>query len=293
MGGDFLHEFDNTYEVHSKLINSFIQETKKCIQDIKITKIQDEEKQNYVEELEKLEREKREKVQISESIYDNICERFEKLEIKCTADILNLPYLAILNEKKYFQKIESNFNEILDRVVRLSEMNPNKFDETKWFLSAIHARKEKLKTSIDLYKISLENEIQVRDLSEEKIKNASILGIKLPKFKGYDSQMDFYTFKTEFEILVAPRIQAKLLPEYLKNNYLEGQALEIVREIDNIEEIWLHMKCSFGNVVSLLSNKLKEIENDVPLWQTKGDEKLIKAITKIKKLYDGMKQPCS
>ena len=94
--------------------------------------------------------------------------------------------------------------------------------------------------------------------------------------------MDFYTFKTEFEKLVAPRIQAKLLPEYLKNNYLEGQALEIVREIDNIEEIWLRMKFSFGNVVSLLSNKLKEIENDVPLWQTKGDEKLIKAITKIK-----------
>ena len=234
------------------MINSFIQETKKCIQDKKITKIQDEEKQNYVEELEKLEREKREKVQISESIYDNICERFEKLEIKCTADILNLPDLAILNEKKYFQKIESDFNEILDRVVRLSEMNPNKFDETKWFLSAMDARKEKLKTSIDLYKISLENEIQVRDLSEEKIKNASILGIKLPKFEGYDSHMDFYTSKTEFEKLVAPRIQAKLLPEYLKNNYLEGQALEIVREIDNIEEIWLRMKFSFGNIIIIV-----------------------------------------
>ena len=42
------------------------------------------------------------------------------------------------------------------------------------------------------------------------------------------------------------------------------------------------MKFSFGNVVTLLSNKLREIENDVALWQVKGDEKLIKAITKIK-----------
>ena len=42
------------------------------------------------------------------------------------------------------------------------------------------------------------------------------------------------------------------------------------------------MKFSFGNVVTLLSNKLGEIENDVPLWQIKGCEKLIKAITKIK-----------
>ena len=39
LGGDFLQEFDNTYEVHSKIINSFIHETKKCIQDIQITKI--------------------------------------------------------------------------------------------------------------------------------------------------------------------------------------------------------------------------------------------------------------
>ena len=102
-------------------------------------------------------------------------------------------------------------------------MNPNEFDEKKTFLSAIEARKEKLKTCIDLYKISLDNEIRVCDLSEEKIKNATILRIKLPKFKSYDSLMGFYTFKTEFEKLVAPRIQAKLLPEYLKNNYLEGQ----------------------------------------------------------------------
>ena len=62
MGGDFLQEFDNTYEVHSKIINSFIHETKKCIQDIKITKIKDEEKQNYEKELGKLERKKREKL---------------------------------------------------------------------------------------------------------------------------------------------------------------------------------------------------------------------------------------
>ena len=106
-------------------------------------------------------------------------------------------------------------------------MNPNEFDETKKFLSAIDERKETLKTCIDLYKISLVNEILVRDLSE-KIKNASILGIKLPKLKGYDSQMDFYTFKTEFEKLVAPRIQAKYfffyaLTKFTPEKNLKGQ----------------------------------------------------------------------
>ena len=116
-------------------------------------------------------------------------------------------------------------------MVKLSELNPQEFEETNDFLPLISKRKEKLKTLIDLYKMSLEKEISDRDLSEDKIKNPSILGIKLPKFKGYDSVMDFYTFIVEFEKLVAPWVQAKLLPEYLKDNYLEGKAFEIAKEL--------------------------------------------------------------
>ena len=139
--------------------------------------------------------------------------------------------------------------------------------------------------------MSLEKEISDRDLSEDKINNPSILGIKLPKFKGFDSVMEFYTFKVEFEKLVAPWVQAKLvapwvqaklLPEYLQNNYLEGQAFEKVKDIDDIDKIWGRLKLSFGNVVTLLSTKLKEIVSGVPLWQIKSDEKLVQAITKIK-----------
>ena len=37
-----------------------------------------------------------------------------------------------------------------------------------------------------LLKVALEKELTIRDLSEEKMKNASILGIQLPKFKGYN-----------------------------------------------------------------------------------------------------------
>ena len=117
--------------------------------------------------------------------------------------------------------------------------------------------------------MSAETEISDPDLSEDKIKIPSILGIKLLRFKGYDSVMDFYAFKVEFKKLVAPWVQAKLLPEYLKNNYLEGQAFEIVKEIDDIDKIWGRLKLSFVNVVTLLSTKLKEIESGVPLWQIK------------------------
>ena len=97
-------------------------------------------------------------------------------------------------------------------MVNLSEINPQEFEETKDFLPLISKRKEKLKTLIDLFKMSLEKEISDRDLSEDKIKNPSILRIKLPKITGYDLVMDFHAFKVEFEMLVAPWVQAKYKP---------------------------------------------------------------------------------
>ena len=46
------------------------------------------------------------------------------------------------------------------------------------------------------------------------IKNASLLGINLQKFTGYDCGIDFYTFKAEFEKLVLPGVNAKLYCEF-------------------------------------------------------------------------------
>ena len=87
----------------------------------------------------------------------------------------------------------------MDRVTKLSESNPSEFAEAKDLMITIRNRKTNLKASMNLFKINLGKEVTDRDLSEEKIKNASILGLKLPKFKGYNSVMNYYTFKTEFE----------------------------------------------------------------------------------------------
>ena len=38
-----------------------------------------------------------------------------------------------------------------------------------------------------------------------------------------------------------------------------GQSFEIVKGIDQIEEIWERLKTSFGNVVILLNDKLSEV----------------------------------
>ena len=150
-------------------------------------------------------------------------------------------------------------------------------------LGKLGDKKLDLKTKLDKIKVLVKNEVLQRDLSEEKIKNASLLGIELSKFKGYQSPLDYYSFKSEFEKFVVPRVQAKLLPDLLKNNYLEGQALQIVREINDTDLIWKRLKSSFGNVTSMLNEKFEDLENDEPLVKLDDeDEKLVQSLTKIK-----------
>ncbi len=119
---------------------------------------------------------------------------------------------------------------------------------------------------------------------QEKLKNASQLGIKLESFKGYESRIDYYTFKSEFEKLISPHVHAPLLPDHLKKNYLGGQALELVKEINELNLIWERLKQSYGNVEHLLSKKLGEFDRGIPLGKVKGDDKIAQAITKIKNI---------
>ena len=92
-------------------------------------------------------------------MYDNICERFSKLEITGQTDVSKLTDQEIISKKSHFTKNEYDYNEILDRVVKLSEMNPGEFDETNEFLPAINVRKQKLKVLLSSYNFKLESEI--------------------------------------------------------------------------------------------------------------------------------------
>ena len=213
---------------------------------------------------------------------NNISERVSNLEHKCNVEVGGLTDCQVLERKKEEFTLNSEFNDILDRVTNLVQVNPSEFEETSGLIHTTQKKKSNLKNLMHLYLANLDKEIIAHDLSEEKLKNASILKLELPKFEGYNSSIDYYTFKAEFEKLISPRVQSKLLPDYLKNNYLEGQALQIVKEINHIDKIWDRLKSSFGNVAFLLNNKLEEIEKGIPLWKIKSDEKVVQSLTKIK-----------
>ena len=134
-GTKFRGEFGDVFEDQTHNINLFTQETRKKIQKIKFSEIEEEKRHKISEEFKKSERKKREKVVLCTNIYDNICDRLSNLELKCANDVEALTDPDLLNEKRELKTLDSEFNHILDRVTKLSEHNPNEYVETLDFLT--------------------------------------------------------------------------------------------------------------------------------------------------------------
>ena len=71
----------------------------------------------------------------------------------------------------------------------------------------------------------LKNEISEREIEEHQLFKEKILNIRFAKFNGLNTPRDYYTFKDEFEKLHLRTTSKTILPELLRNNYLEDLAL--------------------------------------------------------------------
>lgn len=118
----------------------------------------------------------------------------------------------------------------------------------------------------------LESLLKTRDTYRQEQFATSNLNINLEKFSGYDSSVDFYTFKTNFNKLHQRQTPIDVLPDLLKNNFLKGPALTMVRSLTNIDDIWKQLQFAFGDVKLLLTKKLKHVITTEPLYKTKGAE---------------------
>ena len=114
---------------------------------------------------------------------------------------------------------------------------------------------------------------------EKKFKEAS-LNIKLGKFSGYNSNKDLYTFKDEFEKLYLRQTPSRMLPDLLKNNFLDGPALTLVKHVDEMDEIWKRLKKTYGDPKVLLSNKLDEL-GKMDMTKSKDSEKTMDSLHKM------------
>ena len=109
------------------------------------------------------------------------------------------------------------------------------------------------------YVDKLHESIKVNEVKKQETFQSSKLNIKLQKFKGYDSTNDIYTFQSNFEKIHLKSTPKTLLPDVLKNNYLEGAALTLVKENNDIDDIWSRLKASYGDPKLLLSKKFSQL----------------------------------
>ena len=283
-GPDFSDEFGKKFEELCNSLNHIVITRRDTIRNIKVS-AQNREEQRLKEEASvKTQEEEDKNVLFCETIHTNICDRFSSLEAKIKVQMSDLTDAQVLEKRGEIKHFEKEFNEILDKILKLSQLNPSRYEETKDLLMGVNRRKHNLKSALESLQDRVNREILDRDISEEKIKNSATLGIKLPKFEGYNSPLDFFTFKSKFNTLVAPRIKSCLLPDHLKCNYLAGQALQLVKEMDNVDEIWGRLEECFGDVATLLNMKLEKVSSCTPLIRVKGEQKINESLITITNL---------
>ena len=66
-----------------------------------------------------------------------------------------------------------------------------------------------------------------------------------------------------------------MMSDVLKNKHLEGAALSFVQIVDDIDETWQRLKCTYGDPKLLLKKKISEINKLRQLWKLKDTEKVV------------------
>ena len=108
----------------------------------------------------------------------------------------------------------------------------------------------------DVYHEAINRESTVREISKQELFNESKLRINRPKFSEYDLKLDIYSFQSEFTKIYDRTTPKRMMPDILKNNLLEGSALSLVLQVQEIDKIWARLKAAYGNPKLLLKKKI-------------------------------------
>ena len=207
-----------------------------------------------------------------------------EIELRCT-QLLNkfktkpttLGDHQLLEVSKKLGDLDTEFGDILSKITSFAKYASSV--EIKDIFKSLETRRQIVSDMKTAYIDEVHAEVLLRDVSDEKLKCASTLKFELPKFQGYESEMDIYTFKSKFVKLVQPNVQKTFWADTLKLNYLRDPVLSLLQKIEDIEKIWIKLLDSYGNVRLLLKNKLSGLENFGGLYKVRGDAKVISVIS--------------
>ena len=275
---DFKSEF-------SSAISESTMEVRQDIKNAKLLRVDVAKRTARDVDLETFQRDQPMYVTRAENLDAEISFRFKSLSKKFVSELSSLSDHQILEIHKD-KMLDSEFNDVLEKVTELGSLVSLGGRPVETLLNKVCRTRDRIAAKKDVFYDELNKIIVDRDISVEKMKNASELKIALPKFSGYDGQIDFFTFKSEFIRVVESTQQKKFWVDHLKRNYLTGQALTLVESETEYEKIWEKLKESYGSPRLMLQNKLSALDKVGGLYTIKDSEKL--GIT-IAKLCNSMK----
>ena len=213
----------------------------------------------------------------AEHLNSEILLRYNALQIKYDIKVNDLTDYQIL-EIYQNKNVDVEFKGILEKVSAIAVLVPCGGEYVQNMLTNAKEKRDKLALKRKNFLKNLQETVIERDIFPDKMKNSQGLKTELPKFSGYDSKMDIFTIKSEFQKLVEPTVQKMYWVDYLKRIYLSGQALLLNEKETDYAKIWARLMESFGNSRLLLQNKLGTLDKNGGLWKVKGNERIGNAI---------------
>ena len=144
-----------------------------------------------------------------------------------TTDVKKLTDDEVVDRRSSLSKQIEKFTNMTKLTHELLE-STNPFTKTKVddILSSYHNLR-KLK---DIYASSIDKEAKYREITKLEIFRESKLKINLPKFNGYESKLDIYTFQSEFLKTHQRTTPKRMMADALKNNLIEGTSTITCKE---------------------------------------------------------------
>ena len=187
----------------------------------------------------------------------------------------------LLQMKNKIKENNNKMDRLSSRIKNLLSLKQAWDLEQEEAIRNIYAVYQRLITRKNEYCTFIKEECSRKELSKEESFKTSNLKIKLQKLRGYEFSADIYTFRSEFEKVNSRSTPRRILPDVLKNNFLEDPALSLVKSLDNINEIWKRSVTRYGDPKMMLHKKMSTLTNFAPLWKTSNSEKTLDALIKI------------
>ena len=225
----------------------------------------------------------------SESLVFEIQNCYESFKSKCEVDFAGLNDFEILDVKKHEDSYHLEIRELFAKISSFEKYVAPCGLQADTLKKKVIVMRDNCKGLLEGFLKKLNGIISEKDISERKLKNSAGLKIELGKFKGYESNVDIYTFRSDFSKLVEPEVRKNLWADYLKKNHLAGAAQNLVAKIEDIESIWEKLIQVYGNTEMLLQNKIASLKKFSDLESQKDDEKIAFSLSSLLNMMTDLK----